>query len=118
MQVKYPYLDEQFAEVEAYFEDLRHWVSTGEFTLGPFVEEFEAKFAQFVGAKHAIGTNTGTGALIQALKAVGVGPGGEVITVPNTFIATVGAIVAAGARPVFVDADERYQIDANRIEDV
>jgi dTDP-3-amino-2,3,6-trideoxy-4-keto-D-glucose/dTDP-3-amino-3,4,6-trideoxy-alpha-D-glucose/dTDP-2,6-dideoxy-D-kanosamine transaminase len=117
MQVKYPYLDEQFAEVEAYFEDLRHWVSTGEFTLGPFVEEFEAKFAQFVGAKHAIGTNTGTGALIQALKAVGVGPGGEVITVPNTFIATVGAIVAAGARPVFVDADERYQIDANRIED-
>jgi dTDP-3-amino-2,3,6-trideoxy-4-keto-D-glucose/dTDP-3-amino-3,4,6-trideoxy-alpha-D-glucose/dTDP-2,6-dideoxy-D-kanosamine transaminase len=116
MQVKYPYLDDQFSDVEAYFDDLRRWVATGEYTLGPFVEAFERKFADFVGAKYAIGTNTGTGALIMALKAVGVGPGDEVITVPNTFIATIGAIVAAGARPVFVDSDQRYQIDSNQIE--
>jgi len=116
MQVKYSYLDQQFADVEVYFRDLRKLVSTGEFTLGPFVEAFEKKFAAYIGVKHAIGTNTGTGALILSLKAVGVRPGSEVITVANTFIATVGAIVAAGARPVFVDCDERYQIDVTKIE--
>ena len=116
MQVKYSYLDQQFAEVEAYFDDLRKLVSSGEFTLGPFVEAFENKFAAYIGIKHAIGTNTGTGALILSLKAVGVGQGSEVITVANTFIATVGAIIASGARPVFVDCDERYQIDVNKIE--
>jgi dTDP-4-amino-4,6-dideoxygalactose transaminase len=116
MQVKYSYLDRQFADVEAYFQDLRKLVATGEFTLGPFVEAFERKFAAYIGVKHAIGTNTGTGALILSLKAVGVRPGSEVITVANTFIATVGAIVASGARPVFVDCDERYQIDSSKIE--
>lgn len=116
MQVKYSYLDQQFADVETYFQDLRKLVSTGEFTLGPFVEAFEKKFAAYIGVKHAIGTNTGTGALILSLKAVGVRSGSEVITVANTFIATVGAIVAVGARPVFVDCDERYQIDVNKIE--
>lgn len=116
MQVKYAYLDRQFAEVEEYFRDLRHLVTTGEFTLGPFVEAFEQKFAKYIGIKHAIGTNTGTGALILSLKAVGVKPGDEVITVANTFIATAGAIVAVGARPVFVDCDDRYQIDARKLE--
>lgn len=115
MRVKYSYLDQQFSEVEGYFADLRKLVSTGEFTLGPFVEAFERKFAAYIGVKHAIGTNTGTGALILSLKAVGVKPG-EVITVANTFIATVGAIVATGARPVFVDCDDRYQIDVSKIE--
>ena len=117
MQVKYSYLDQQFAEVQPYFEDLRRLVKSGEFTLGPFVEEFEKKFARYTGVKHAIGTNSGTDALILALKAVGVKPGDEVITVPNTFIATVGAIVAVGAKPVFVDCDERYNIDVNRISE-
>lgn len=115
MQVKYSYLDQQFADVEPYFEDLRRLVKSGEFTLGPFVEEFERKFARYIGVKHAIGTNTGTDALILALKAVGVKPGDEVITVPNSFIATVGSIVAVGATPVFVDCDERYNIDVNQI---
>ena len=116
MQVKYSYLDQQFSDVEEYFKDLRKLVASGEFTLGPFVEAFEKKFAAYIGAKHAIGTNTGTGALILSLKAVGVKPGSEVITAANTFIATVGAIVATGARPVFVDCDERYQIDVTKIE--
>lgn len=115
MQVKYSYLDQQFADVAPYFEDLKQLVASGEFTLGPFVEAFEQKFARYLGVKHAIGTNTGTDALTLALKAVGVKPGDEVITQPNTFVATVGAIVAAGARPVFVDCDERYQIDVSRI---
>lgn len=116
MRVKYSYLDQQFSDVEIYFADLRKLVSTGEFTLGPFVDAFEKKFAAYIGVKHAIGTNTGTGALILSLKAVGVKAGSEVITVANTFIATVGAIVAVGARPVFVDCDERYQIDVSKVE--
>ena len=117
MRVNYSYLHQQFADVEEYFTDLRHLVSTGEFTLGPFVERFERKFADYIGVNHVISTNTGTDALILALKAVGVKPDDDVITVPNTFIATVGAIVAAGARPVFVDCDPRTRnIDLERIE--
>lgn len=115
MRVKYVYLEEQFAEVDDYFDDLRRLVASGEFTLGPFVDEFERKFATYIGVKHAIGTNSGTDALILALKAVGVKAGDEVVTVPNSFVATVGAIVAVGAKPVFVDSDERYQIDASQI---
>jgi dTDP-4-amino-4,6-dideoxygalactose transaminase len=115
MQVKYSYLPEQFAQVDEIFADLRGLVASGEFTLGPYVEAFERKFSQYLGVKHAIGTNTGTDALILALKGVGVRQGDEVITVPNTFVATVGAIVSAGARPVFVDTNERYQMDVKRL---
>jgi dTDP-4-amino-4,6-dideoxygalactose transaminase len=117
MRVPYSYLPEQFArQADQYIADLRPLIESGEFTLGPFMERFEGMFADYIGVRHAIGTNTGTGALILCLKALGVGPGDEVITVPNTFIATVGAIVAVGARPVFVDCDERYQIDVQLIE--
>ncbi len=115
MHVKYSYLQDQFADVDAVFQDLRELVASGEFTLGPYVEAFERKFADYLGVKHVIGTNTGTDALILGLKAVGVRPGDQVITVPNTFVATVGAIVAAGATPVFVDCDDRYQIDVRRL---
>jgi dTDP-4-amino-4,6-dideoxygalactose transaminase len=80
------------------------------------VDKFEKKFAEYLGVKHVISTNTGTDALILALKASGIKSGDEVITVPNTFYATVGAIVAAGAKPVFVDCDERMQINPDLIE--
>lgn len=116
MLVNYGYLHQQFGEVDEYIEDLRYLVSTGEFTLGPFVEKFEKKFADYIGVKHVISTNTGTDALILALKASGVKNGDEVITVPNTFYATVGAIIAAGAKPVFVDCDKRMQINPDLIE--
>ncbi len=117
MKVPYVYLGEQFADVEAYLQDLRALVKSGEFTLGPYVEAFEKKFGKYIGVKHVISTNTGTDALILSLKAVGVKPGDEVITVANTFVATVGAIAACGARPVFVDCDERYQINAAKISE-
>lgn len=116
MLVNYGYLHQQFAEVDEYIDELRYLVSTGEFTLGPFVEKFEKKFADYIGVKHVISTNTGTDALILALKASGIRSGDEVITVPNTFYATVGAIVAAGGKPVFVDCDERMQINPDLIE--
>lgn len=115
MQIDFSYLKRQFAEPDAYFSDLRELVNSGEFTLGPFVEKFERRFADYVGVRHAIGINTGTDALILALHSLGVGPGDEVITMPNTFIATVGAIVATGARPVFVDCDQRMHLDPQKI---
>lgn len=116
MLVNYGYLHQQFAGVDDYFEELQKWVPSGEFTLGPFVETFEKKFADYLGVNHVISTNTGTDALILALKASGIKRGDEVITVPNTFYATVGAIVAAGGKPVFVDCDERMQINPDLIE--
>lgn len=116
MKVKYNYLDEQFKDPTPYFDDLKELVRSGEFTLGPYVEKFERKFADYIGVKHVISVNNGTDALILCLKACGVKAGDEVITVANTFYATAGAIVAVGARPVFVDTDERYQIDVSQIE--
>lgn len=79
--------------------------SRAQFVLGPAVEAFERKFAEYCGAEHAVGTNSGTTALHLALLGHGVGPGDEVITIPHTFVATVAAIEYAGARPVFVDID-------------
>lgn len=117
MHVPYSYLPDQFAATaDDYIAALRPLIASGEFTLGPYVEQFERQFADYIGVRHAIGTNTGTGALILCLKALGIGVGDEVITVPNTFIATVGAIAAVGATPVFVDCDEHCQIDAALIE--
>lgn len=76
------------------------------FAGGPFVVRFEKAFAQFCGCKHAVGVGNGTDALWLSLLALGVGPGDEVITVPNTFIATAEAITYCGAKPVFVDVEE------------
>ena len=116
MKVNYPYLHQQFKNYKPFFKDLKKLVKSGEFTLGPYVERFEKKFAKFIGMKYAIGTNNGTEALTLSLKSLNIGQGDEVITVANTFIATVGAIIATGAKPVLVDCDDRYQIDINKIE--
>ena len=77
------------------------------FAGGPFVAEFEQAFARFCGSKHAIGVGNGTDALWLSLMSLGIGPGDEVITVPNTFIATAEAITCCGAKPVFVDVDPK-----------
>jgi dTDP-4-amino-4,6-dideoxygalactose transaminase len=77
------------------------------FAGGPFVTKFEKEFAAFCGCKHAVGVGNGTDALWLSLIALGIGPGDEVVTVPNTFIATAEAITWCGAKPVFADIDER-----------
>ncbi|KPL19293.1 MAG: erythromycin biosynthesis sensory transduction protein eryC1 [candidate division Zixibacteria bacterium SM23_81] len=87
------------------------------FVGGPHLKVFEDKFAAFCEAKHAIGVSSGTAALHVSLVACDIGPGDEVITVPNTFIATTEAITLSGASPVFVDVDlESYNIDVSKIE--
>jgi len=86
--------------------------SESRFILGPDVAQFETEFAQYVGAGHAISVASGTDALHLALRALGIGPGDEVITVANTFIATALAISHAGATPVLVDClPDSYNID-------
>jgi dTDP-4-amino-4,6-dideoxygalactose transaminase len=87
------------------------------FVGGPFVERFEREFAAYCEAEHCIGVANGTDALELALRALDIGPGDEVLTVPNTFIATAAAITAVGATPVFVDVHpDTYQMDATRLE--
>jgi len=108
--MKVPYLD-----LKAQYESIRDDVAVAiqqvldrtAFAGGPFVAQFEKEFAAFCGTKSAIGVGSGTDALWLALKGLGIGPGHEVITVPNTFIATAEAISFCGATPVLVDVDEK-----------
>lgn len=116
MRVPFNYLPYQFNKTVSYFNKWKELIKSSHFTLGPFVNEFEKNFAKYIKVKHCISTNNGTDALILALKAVGIRNGDEVITVCNSFYATTGAIVACGAKPIFVDADERYQINVEQIK--
>ncbi|MFD1625111.1 DegT/DnrJ/EryC1/StrS family aminotransferase [Azospirillum griseum] len=116
MHVRYSPLAQQFADPEEIFAELRELVRSGDFTLGKPVAEFEAMFAEAVGVRHAIGVGSGTDALKLPLKALGLGPGDEVITCANTFWATVGAIAEIGAKPVFVDCDDSFGMDLDQIE--
>lgn len=84
----------------------RRVLASGWFILGPETEAFETEFAQYLGVKHAVGVNSGTDALHLAIRALGIGPGDEVITVPNTAVATISAIEMAGAKPVLCDVHQ------------
>jgi len=96
----------------------RSALKTAGFVGGPMVEEFEREFAQSCDAAYCVGVGNGTDALRFALIAAGVQPGDTVVTVPNTFIATTEAISQAGARPDFVDIEERtYNMDARRLRE-
>ena len=104
-------LEEEFVGI------VRGVLKSGMFAGGPLVEEFEREFARYCGAKHCIGVSNGTDALRFALIAAGVQHGDEVLTVSNTFVATVEAIVQAGATPHFMDIDPRtfnISVDALR----
>jgi dTDP-4-amino-4,6-dideoxygalactose transaminase len=116
MRVKYMDLPRQFEDgtvVARVVDEFKRC----QFVLGPQVAAFEARFARVCGVPHAVGLNSGTDALFFALRALGVGPGDEVITVPNSFVATAGAIVMTGATPVFVDVDAEYLMDPARLAD-
>lgn len=93
-------------------------LNTAGFIGGPMVQEFEKDFAEFCDAKYCVGVSSGTDALRLALIAAGVKPGETVVTVPLTFIATTEAISQAGARPDFVDIDERtYTMDPRKLRE-
>lgn len=118
--MKVPFLD-----LKAQYEPIRDEIAAAiqqvldktAFAGGPFVAQFEKEFAAFCGTKYCAGVGSGTDALWMALLALGVGPGDEVITVPDTFIATAEAISFCGAKPVFVDVDPvTYNMDPGKIE--
>lgn len=117
-RVRYSYLLEQFGDPEPILQEIRELLRRGDFTLGAAVETFEKSFAALIGTKHAVGVGSGTDALKLSLEAAGVGPGDEVITAANTFIATVGAINEIGAIPVLVDVSSTYTMDPSKIESV
>src|SRR5512142_543900 len=92
-------------------------LESGSYVMGPMLKRFEAELAAYHGTKYAVGVGNGTDAIWLALMALGIGPGDEVITHPNTFFATAEAIWIAGATAVFVDCDPRTKcIDPAKIE--
>ena len=115
LKINYNYLFEQFADYSKIFKEIEKVVKRGDYTLGQKVNEFEKKFAKRTGSKFVISVGNGTDALFLSLKALNIGRGDEVITVPYTFISTVGSIVTAGAKPVFVDINEDYNIDEKKL---
>jgi dTDP-4-amino-4,6-dideoxygalactose transaminase len=119
--MKVPFLDlkSQYLSIKDEIQAaINQVLESAAFAGGPFVAEFEKHFAAFCGCKHAIGVGSGTDALWLTLLALGIGEGDEVITVPNTFIATAEAISFCGAKPVFVDVDEQtYNMDPNKLDD-
>jgi aminotransferase EvaB len=112
------YLEEYQTEKEEIHEAIDTVLESGSLILASQVEAFEAEFARYCGVAHGIGVANGTDALFLALKAVGVGEGDEVVTVSNTAVPTVSAIVSTGARPRFVDIDpDTYLMDTSKVED-
>ncbi len=100
-------LKRQYESIKAEIDGAtRRVYASGWFILGTETEAFENEFAAYIGAEHAIGVNSGTDALHLAIRALGIGKGDEVITVPNTAVATVAAIEMAGATPVLCDVRE------------
>lgn len=97
-------LKKQYISIQSEIDGAaRRVLASGMFILGAENEAFENEFAQYIGAQHGIGVNSGTDALHLAIRALGIGKGDEVITVPNTAVATVSAIEMAGATPVLCD---------------
>ncbi len=120
MDVQVPFVDLRSQHeplMPQLLEAFRQVTEASAFAGGPFVARFEAEFAAFCRTRFALGVGSGTDALWLSLLALGVGPGDEVITTPNSFMATAEAISLCGARPVFVDVDERtYTMDPAQLE--
>jgi len=111
-------LERQWEEIgDEVLEAVHKVLPTGKYTLGPYLKQFEEEFAAYSESQFAIGISSGTAALHIALEAMGVGPGDEVITVCNTYVATAFAASYCGATPVFVDIDPKtYNLTAELVE--
>ena len=102
---------------EEYEEAALRALNSGWYILGKEMEDFEKAFASWAGVKHCVALNSGTDALILAIRALNIGPGDEVIVPANTYIASVIGVTENGATPVFVDPDDYMEINADRIEE-
>ena len=116
-KINHNYLREQFLlNKKNIIKSILKVVKNTDYTLGTSVNVFENKIKSLLKAKYVVSVGSGTDALMLSLKALNVKEGDEVITTPYTFYATIGAIVSAGAKPVFVDVKDDYNIDENLIE--
>lgn len=107
-----PFIEDD--DINAVIEVLK----TSKLSLGPKLNEFEEKFAKFIGTKYAVALNSGTSALHLAVKALEIGPGDEVIVTPFSFVASSNCVLFEGATPVFVDIEpETFNIDPEKIEE-
>lgn len=118
MDIKFLDLHRQYSQIKEEVNDAISTVVNNQyFILGKELENFEKEYALYLNTKYTVGVGSGTDGLIIALRALGIGKGDEVITQPNSFIATALAITQVGATPVFVDADkDTYQINTQEIE--
>ncbi len=118
MTIKFVDLGRQYDEIKPeVLASVENVFSTGAFIMGPDLRAFEEEFASYCGTRFAVGVGSGTAALELALRALGIGPGDEVVVPANTYIATAIAISQTGAEPVLVDVDERtFNIDPSLIE--
>jgi len=101
------------------FKAIHEVIESGVYVLGENVKKFEEEFSSYCGVKYGVGVNSGTDALMLALKAIGINEGDEVITAPNSFIATGSTVALCGAKPIFADIDpETYNLDPNNVEKI
>lgn len=118
MNIEYTSLKRNFEIYQEEYEEAAFRVlRSGWYILGPELEKFEKKFAEYMGAKYCIGVNSGTDALILSLRALGIGAGDEVIVPAGTYIASVLGITENGALPVYVDSNEFLLMDTEKIEE-
>ncbi len=119
MKINFIDLQKQYQEYKSEIDrQMQEVLDSSSYINGSKVKELEEELAKFCGAKHAIACSSGTDALLLALMALGIKEGDEVITTPFTFIATAEMIAFIGAKPVFVDIDEKtYNIDVTKIEE-
>ena len=111
-------LDRQYdMYANEYNEAALRVLKSGWYILGAEVKAFEEEFAKAMHSSYCVGLNSGLDALILSIRALGIGKGDEVIVPANTYIATVLAITENGATPIFVEPDEYYNIDADKIEE-
>jgi dTDP-4-amino-4,6-dideoxygalactose transaminase len=119
MQYKVPFVNypEHYRRIwDEIISAISEVLTKGDLILRGQLRQFEENMASFVGVKHAVGLNSGTDALFLSLKAAGIGPGDEVITVAHTFVATIAVIVHCGAIPVLVDIGEDMNMDVDQVE--
>ena len=117
MEIPYVDLGDQHQAIkDELLEAIGKVMDHGLFVFGEEVQAFEEQFARLCGTRYAVGVNSGTDALILALRALEVGPGDEVITAPNSFVASASSIAVVGAKPVFVDVRDDYNLDPEKIE--
>ena len=109
----YPQYEELQSEIDLAIRDL---IAKSDFITGPTVERFEKAICEYTGAEDCASIGSGTNALVCALKALGIQPGHQVMTVGHTFVSTTEAIVNVGATPVFVDIDEFYHLDVSKLQ--